>query len=152
MLRGDLLHSRKSHGTGCVGQVFEVQWLRSLALDEPGRSRLGKTSLPHDQERPSRAVSLPPVTDSTFHLDDDTLEPEVIGDPDEILEVETAENYCSATCKEYKVVFRSFYCNSTNSSESVSKQSGKDARSRYRKSSRQYLTSFLLLVHGSRIY
>lgn len=103
LLDEDLLRSRDSRATGYVGQNSEVQWLRSLKTQLANASLGASThDLPygppgssseavaqrahalHGRRNASSLNDLLHVTDSTFYLDSEDLDVDVVVDPYEL--------------------------------------------------------------------
>ncbi|PVH90500.1 hypothetical protein DM02DRAFT_437169 [Periconia macrospinosa] len=109
----DLFRSHKSRATGFVGQNSEVQWLRNLKNKMESPERAGPANwLPygppgssngaaaqrvdasHAQQKSSQLGSIPHishVSDSSFYLDGEGLEMDVVVDPYELPLPEIAE-------------------------------------------------------------
>jgi hypothetical protein len=108
LLDEDLLRSRESRETGFVGQNSEVQWLRSLQRQmgkteeepcgqpygPPGTSHEAMTkriSAMHERRKANKSENIQHVADSSYYLDGDSLEVEMMVDPYELPPSETAE-------------------------------------------------------------
>jgi len=106
----DLFRSHKSRATGFVGQNSEVQWFRNLKNKIESAERARPTNrLPygppgssseaaaqrvdasHARQKPSQPGNIPHVSDSSFYLDGDDLEVDVVVDPYELPLPEIAE-------------------------------------------------------------
>jgi hypothetical protein len=109
----NLLRSHTGRATGFVGPNSEVQWLRSLkppmASTTSERWRGTPHVLPYDshdsdknaalnqadalrtRQEASEAGSIPHVSDSTFYLDSDDLDVDIMVDPYELPPPETAD-------------------------------------------------------------
>ena len=107
----DILQNRESRATGFVGSNSSIQWLRSLKTrmestggDAKPRSLPYRQSNKHvfaglghpasrskNSERPLHPGTTLRVSSSTFYLDDDELELDVMVDPFELPPPETAE-------------------------------------------------------------
>jgi hypothetical protein len=102
----DLLRDREARETGFLGQISEVQWLRSLQrrMGSPdGEDSLGQYGPPgasHDasiqrvnaMHKRRNSKNLLHVTDSNFYLDSQNIEVEAMVDPYELPPLEAAEN------------------------------------------------------------
>jgi hypothetical protein len=105
LLDEDLFRDREARETGFVGQISEVQWLRSLQrrMGSPdGEESIGKYGPPgasHDaaiqrinaMHKRRNSGNLLHVTDSNFYLDSQNIEIEAMVDPYELPPLETAE-------------------------------------------------------------
>lgn len=100
----DLFRSRESRATGFVGQNSEVQWFRSLKtkVDNSGSSTEPPTWQPHGppgsrneatarhtntshtRKKLPKSGSILHVSDSTFYLDTDDLDVDIVVDPYEL--------------------------------------------------------------------
>ncbi|KAH7091380.1 fungal-specific transcription factor domain-containing protein [Paraphoma chrysanthemicola] len=108
----DLMRTRESRETGYVGQNSEVQWLRSVQRQTentgaeprqqpygpPGAGRNAVSARAdalherrNNKREASRQGSMPNITDSSFYLDSDNIEVDIVVDPYEMPEPEAAE-------------------------------------------------------------
>lgn len=106
----DLFQSRESRATGFMGQNSEVQWFRSLKtkLQSPGsagpvnrlpygppsssnEASVRRVDASHALQTSSQPSSILHVSDSTFYLDRDDLEVDIMVDPYELSPPEIAE-------------------------------------------------------------
>jgi hypothetical protein len=108
----NLLRSHASRATGFVGQNSEVQWLRNLKPPMASTTSEAWRATPHItpyhshdsnktaalpqadvlrlRQEGSKAGSIPHVSDSTFYLDGDDLDVDIMVDPYELPPPETA--------------------------------------------------------------
>jgi len=108
LLDEDLLRSKESRETGFVGRNSEVQWLRSLqrqisATEEepdglpygppgPGTDATTKRIYAlHERRRIRKSSNAKYVADSSFYLDSDSLEVDIMVDPYELPPPDLAE-------------------------------------------------------------
>jgi hypothetical protein len=110
ILDEDLHRSHESRATGFLGQNSEVQWLRSLKTQEQNVSLEGepyrlpyelpdssnkasaqRTNALHARRNSSEPARALHVSDSTFYLDGDDLDVDIMVDPYELPPPETAE-------------------------------------------------------------
>jgi hypothetical protein len=116
LLDEDLHRSRESRETGYIGRNSEVQWLRSLQ-NEIATSESEPYGLPygpvgstksavdqrsearHVRKKRDRAGRSRPVTETTFYLDNESLELEVTVDPHEIPPLDQAAKLFRAYMK-----------------------------------------------------
>ncbi|KAF2030932.1 hypothetical protein EK21DRAFT_64343 [Setomelanomma holmii] len=107
----DLMRTRESRETGYVGQNSEVQWLRSVQrqTEHTGSDRRQPYGPPgagqnavsaradalHERrdntKDDARQGSMQHITDSTFYLDSDNIEVDIVVDPYELPEPDIAE-------------------------------------------------------------
>lgn len=110
LLDEDLLRSSRSRATGFVGRNSEVQWLRNLKTQIGSATSVGTPyGLPyrlqgsnketatrrgdalHTRREPSKQGSVLHVSDSSFYLDGDDLDVDIMVDPYQLPPPKTAE-------------------------------------------------------------
>ncbi|CAN9241289.1 unnamed protein product [Alternaria alternata] len=112
LLDEDLLRNSESRATGFVGQNSEIQWLRDLKTQIGSRASEGwerpygslyklqgsnkeavvqREDALHTQQQSPKVGNISRVSDSTFYLDSDDLDVDIMVDPYELPSPETAE-------------------------------------------------------------
>lgn len=104
----DLLRNREARDTGYVGQNSEVQWLRSVQLEverlekepygqpygPPGSSQKAvdqRSDARNERKQNGKGGSMHHIADSSFYLDSDSIEVDIVVNPYEVPIPETAE-------------------------------------------------------------
>ncbi|KAF5852443.1 hypothetical protein GGP41_007844 [Bipolaris sorokiniana] len=112
LLDEDLLRNSDSRATGFVGQNSEIQWLRDLKTQIGSRASeewerpygslyklqgsnkeavVQREDALHTQQQSPKVGNISRVSDSTFYLDSDDLDVDIMVDPYELPSPETAE-------------------------------------------------------------
>jgi hypothetical protein len=104
----DLLRTRESRETGYVGQISEVQWLRSvqrqsqnneaepkgLPYGPPGAGKRAgdeRSEALHQRREDRGSGPTRHITDATFYLDSDNIELDIVVNPYELPDLDIAE-------------------------------------------------------------